>query len=87
MTDNKERDEKDYGRGFGRGRGNRRGFGCPGYAGHCHRFPWLPRWWWAKDDAVEMRPDKAEEKEMLRGHLAALDEEMSAVKKRLEEIE
>ena len=47
-----------YGRGmgYGMGIGYGRGLGY-GYRGAqynpwvCQRFPWLPRWWWARPDA------------------------------------
>jgi hypothetical protein len=32
-----------YGRGFGYG-----SFGVPNNPYVCGRFPWLPRWWWAR---------------------------------------
>jgi len=56
------------------------------YWGRCFRFPWLPRWWWARPERwQESIPE--EEKEMLQEELKALKEEMKAIEERLKEIE
>ncbi|RLI10018.1 hypothetical protein DRO42_02600 [Candidatus Bathyarchaeota archaeon] len=41
-----------YGRGVGYGRGYGYGYWGAAYNPYvCRRFPWLPRWWWARPGA------------------------------------
>ncbi len=69
-----------YGRGrgfgFGRGRGFGRGYGRGYYPAYPADYP-----------AYEPEPDPREEEKMLKDYVSELEEELSAVKKRLQEIE
>ncbi|MFO7881951.1 MAG: DUF5320 domain-containing protein [Kosmotogaceae bacterium] len=69
-----------YGRGrgfgFGRGRGFGRGYGRGYYPAYPADYP-----------AYEPEPTPREEEKMLEDYVAELEEELSAVKKRLQEIE
>lgn len=65
-----------FGRGFGRGFGFGRGYGM-GY------YPSYPAYYPAYEPEVNSR----EEEKMLKDYVAELEEELSAVKNRLQEIE
>jgi len=77
------------GRGFGMGFGRGRGFGGGG-RGWRHRFyatglPGWMRWgWWG---IPYQQPDPESEKQALKYQAEALQSEMEAIKKRLDELE
>ncbi|RLG56103.1 MAG: hypothetical protein DRN95_07210 [Candidatus Hydrothermarchaeota archaeon] len=82
-----------YGRGYG---------GWYWYRGdptRCARFPWLPRWWWANpnyqgtvpvppasDPATAPPVPAIDERKFLQEQSKYLEEELAAIKKRLEEL-
>jgi len=87
-----------YGRGYGRGYGL--GYGYTGDPAKCARFPWLPRWWWANPDyqgtmpAPPADPSAAapayapapDERSFLQDQTKYLEQELAAIRKRLEEL-
>jgi hypothetical protein len=83
---------RGYGRGFGRGYGYRAGYTYTSDLTRCARFPWLPRWWWANPDydaAVPMVPpvpSSDQEKQFLVDQVKYLEQELSSMRKRLEEL-
>jgi hypothetical protein len=83
-----------YGRGYGLSYG--RGYGYAGDSTKCARFPWLPRWWWSNPDyqgavpappadlsAAALVPD---ERVFLQNQTKYLEQELAAIRKRLEEL-
>jgi len=83
-----------YGRGYGLGYG--RGYGYTGDPTKCARFPWLPRWWWSNPDyqgAVPVPPADVsamgpvpDERVYLQDQTKYLEQELEALRKRLEEL-
>ena len=88
---------RGYGRGFGRGCGRGYGYGA-GYADYasdptkCARFPWLQRWWWNNPDSsaavpgAPPVPTSDQEKQFLVDQVKYMEQELSAMRKRLEEV-
>jgi len=84
------------GRVYGYGRGYGRGYGYTGDPTKCARFPWLPRWWWSNPDyqgAVPVPPADVsamgpvpDERVYLQDQTKYLEQELVAIKKRLEEL-
>jgi len=80
----------------GRVYGYGRGYGYTGDPAKCVRFPWLPRWWWSNPDyqgAVPVPPVDAsaaapvlDERSFLQDQTKYLEEELAAIRKRLEEL-
>ena len=57
----------------------------------CARFPWLPRWWWTNPDTAGEYPappatSTDQQRKYLEDHMKLLEQEISEVRKRLEEI-
>ena len=87
-----------YGRGYGLGYGlgYGRGYGYTGDPTKCARFPWLPRWWWSNPDyqgAVPVPPADVsamgpvpDERVYLQDQTKYLEQELAALRKRLEEL-
>ena len=86
-----------YGRGMGYGRGY--GYYGAGYGRkygsaslyNCARFPWLPRWWWTNPDTageyhVPPAASTEQRRKYLEDHMKLLEQEISEVRKRLEEV-
>jgi len=83
-----------YGRGYGLGYG--RGYGYTGDPTKCARFPWLLRWWWSNPDyqgAVPVPPADVsamgpvpDERVYLQDQTKYLEQELAALRKRLEEL-
>ena len=81
---------------YGYGLGYGRGYGYMGDPTKCARFPWLPRWWWSNPDyqgAVPVPPVDAsaaapvpDERIFLQGQTKYLEQELAAIRKRLEEL-
>jgi len=85
---------------YGSGRGYGLGYGRGYYAGDpskCARFPWLPRWWWANpnyqgaaqapttgDSAAA--PTPSDERAFLNDQLKYLEQELTGIRKRLDEL-
>jgi hypothetical protein len=76
---------------YGYGRGRFYGTGDPTV---CQRFPWLPRWWWARTDPTEdtpvwppVEPTSEMEKQFLEERARALEANIELIKKRLGELE
>lgn len=82
---------------YGRGRG----YGYGYYSGdptRCARFPWMPRWWWANPDYQGEAPPvpvgtpvanpvtSEQEKEFLSQQMQYLEQELKAIRGRLEEL-
>jgi len=84
------------GRVYGYGRGYGRGYGYTGDPTKCARFPWLPRWWWSNPDyqgAVPVPPADVsamgpvpDERVYLQDQTKYLEQELAALRKRLEEL-
>ena len=57
----------------------------------CARFPWLPRWWWSNPDyqgqVPFVPPTTSQEKEYLEDQKKFLEENISEIRKRLDELE
>jgi len=88
-----QRPGRVYGRGYGLGYG--RGYGYAGDPTKCARFPWLPRWWWSNPDyqgVVPVAPADAsaapvpDERSFLQDQTKYLEQELAAIRKRLEEL-
>jgi hypothetical protein len=87
-----------YGRGYGRGYGL--GYGYTGDPTRCARFPWLQRWWWANPDYQGTMPvppadpsaaaptfaPALDERGYLQEQTKYLEQELEAIRKRLEEL-
>ena len=57
----------------------------------CARFPWLPRRWWTNPDygetyPVPPEPSADQEQKFLEEHKEGLEQELTDVRKRLEEL-
>ena len=73
-----------------------RGYGYTGDPTKCARFPWLPRWWWTTPDyqgAVPVPPADVsamgpvpDERVYLQDQTKYLEQELAALRKRLEEL-
>lgn len=81
-----------YGRGYGRGYGYGAGYAYTGDPTRCVRFPWLQRWWWTNPDygaavpGAPTVPTSDQEKQFLVDQVKYMEQELSAMKKRLEEV-
>ena len=82
-----------YGRGYGRGYGDGTGYAAyPGDPTKCVKFPWLQRWWWTNPNTdaaapfVPPTPTSDQEKQFLADQVKYMEQELSALKKRLEEV-
>jgi len=79
-----------YGRGYGLGYG--RGYGYTGDPTKCARFPWMQRWWWANPDydgtvpVQPAAPSSDQEKQFLQDQVKYMEQELSSLRKRLEEM-
>ena len=72
-----------YGYGVGRG--------SLGDQSKCVRFPWLPRWWWVNPDPAGGYPElpaasTEDQRKFLEDNMKLLEQELSEVKKRLEDL-
>ena len=84
---------------YGYGRGYGRGF-YTGDPTRCARFPSLPRWWWANPDYQGMVPpvpsvsptgtptttSVEQEREFLKQQMQFMEQELKAIRGRLEEL-
>lgn len=79
------------GRIYGYGVGSDRGNDYLGDPSKCGRFPWLTRWWWSNPEQSgtvplpPRNPTSAEEKQFLEDQVKFLEEELSKMKKRINE--